>query len=182
MQKKKPVSVAFTQRFPKIEDKLHTQFKIIPHFSKQTGVPILAQWDTGASMSAISKKLVEMLELPVVSMTKIGTANGVADTTIHIIDLQLPNGDLIPDLRVVAADMTEVMLVGMDVISRGDFAISNYKGHTILNFRIPSYAEIDFVQMANNTLVIRKDKRTNRNDPCPCGSGKKFKQCHGKNL
>ncbi|MBV7435173.1 preprotein translocase subunit SecA [Cardiobacteriaceae bacterium TAE3-ERU3] len=23
-------------------------------------------------------------------------------------------------------------------------------------------------------------KRTGRNDPCPCGSGKKFKQCHGK--
>ena len=22
--------------------------------------------------------------------------------------------------------------------------------------------------------------RTGRNDPCPCGSGKKFKQCHGK--
>ncbi|MGB0368720.1 MAG: SEC-C metal-binding domain-containing protein [Flavobacteriales bacterium] len=20
----------------------------------------------------------------------------------------------------------------------------------------------------------------NRNDPCPCGSGKKYKQCHGK--
>ena len=24
------------------------------------------------------------------------------------------------------------------------------------------------------------EKRTGRNDPCPCGSGKKFKQCHGK--
>ena len=24
-------------------------------------------------------------------------------------------------------------------------------------------------------------KRIGRNDPCPCGSGKKFKQCHGKN-
>jgi hypothetical protein len=23
-------------------------------------------------------------------------------------------------------------------------------------------------------------KRTSRNDPCPCGSGKKFKKCHGK--
>ena len=22
--------------------------------------------------------------------------------------------------------------------------------------------------------------RANRNDPCPCGSGKKFKQCHGR--
>ncbi|WP_421952362.1 SEC-C metal-binding domain-containing protein [Pelagibacterium sp.] len=21
--------------------------------------------------------------------------------------------------------------------------------------------------------------RTRRNDPCPCGSGKKFKHCHG---
>jgi preprotein translocase subunit SecA len=24
------------------------------------------------------------------------------------------------------------------------------------------------------------DPKINRNDPCPCGSGKKFKQCHGK--
>jgi preprotein translocase subunit SecA len=22
--------------------------------------------------------------------------------------------------------------------------------------------------------------RAGRNDPCPCGSGKKYKQCHGK--
>jgi preprotein translocase subunit SecA len=26
----------------------------------------------------------------------------------------------------------------------------------------------------------RSDKKIGRNDPCPCGSGKKFKQCHGK--
>jgi preprotein translocase subunit SecA len=24
------------------------------------------------------------------------------------------------------------------------------------------------------------EQKINRNDPCPCGSGKKFKQCHGK--
>jgi preprotein translocase subunit SecA len=23
-------------------------------------------------------------------------------------------------------------------------------------------------------------QKVGRNDPCPCGSGKKFKQCHGK--
>jgi len=27
---------------------------------------------------------------------------------------------------------------------------------------------------------IRDGKKVGRNDPCPCGSGKKFKQCHGK--
>jgi len=29
---------------------------------------------------------------------------------------------------------------------------------------------------------IRVDKRVGRNDPCPCGSGKKYKNCHGANL
>ena len=29
---------------------------------------------------------------------------------------------------------------------------------------------------------IRVEKAPGRNDPCPCGSGKKYKQCHGKDL
>jgi len=29
---------------------------------------------------------------------------------------------------------------------------------------------------------IRVGPKVGRNDPCPCGSGKKFKQCHGKDL
>ena len=27
---------------------------------------------------------------------------------------------------------------------------------------------------------VRVEKKVGRNEPCPCGSGKKFKQCHGK--
>jgi preprotein translocase subunit SecA len=27
---------------------------------------------------------------------------------------------------------------------------------------------------------VRVEKKVGRNDPCPCGSGKKFKHCHGK--
>ena len=29
---------------------------------------------------------------------------------------------------------------------------------------------------------IRAEKKIGRNDPCPCGSGKKYKNCHGRNL
>ena len=29
---------------------------------------------------------------------------------------------------------------------------------------------------------IRAEKTVGRNDPCPCGSGKKYKNCHGKNV
>ncbi len=30
------------------------------------------------------------------------------------------------------------------------------------------------------TQPVRKEKKVGRNDPCPCGSGKKYKHCHGK--
>ncbi|MFM9051758.1 MAG: SEC-C metal-binding domain-containing protein, partial [Bacteroidota bacterium] len=26
---------------------------------------------------------------------------------------------------------------------------------------------------------VRVEQKVGRNDPCPCGSGKKFKSCHG---
>ena len=28
---------------------------------------------------------------------------------------------------------------------------------------------------------VRVEKKVGRNEPCPCGSGKKYKHCHGKN-
>ena len=30
------------------------------------------------------------------------------------------------------------------------------------------------------TKPIRVEKKIGRNEPCPCGSGKKYKECHGK--
>jgi preprotein translocase subunit SecA len=27
--------------------------------------------------------------------------------------------------------------------------------------------------------VVRSQEKVGRNDPCPCGSGKKYKKCHG---
>ncbi|MDR1560454.1 MAG: SEC-C domain-containing protein [Clostridiales bacterium] len=32
------------------------------------------------------------------------------------------------------------------------------------------------------STTIRKDAKINRNDPCPCGSGKKYKKCCGERL
>jgi preprotein translocase subunit SecA len=28
--------------------------------------------------------------------------------------------------------------------------------------------------------MVRDGRKVGRNEPCPCGSGKKYKQCHGK--
>lgn len=34
--------------------------------------------------------------------------------------------------------------------------------------------------IAPQTPFVRGDRKVGRNEPCPCGSGKKFKQCHGR--
>jgi len=33
---------------------------------------------------------------------------------------------------------------------------------------------------AGKKQPVRKDKKPGRNDPCPCGSGKKYKKCCGR--
>ena len=38
----------------------------------------------------------------------------------------------------------------------------------------------DETQRGLKPVTTEQMQRTSRNDPCPCGSGKKFKQCHGK--
>ena len=38
----------------------------------------------------------------------------------------------------------------------------------------------DNANTISNAPFVRKGKKVGRNDPCPCGSGKKYKQCHGK--
>ncbi|MDD3566910.1 MAG: preprotein translocase subunit SecA [Bacteroidales bacterium] len=45
----------------------------------------------------------------------------------------------------------------------------------------------DALQASANTQErsrepVRVEKKVGRNDPCPCGSGKKYKSCHGKNV
>ncbi|MGB9429901.1 MAG: SEC-C metal-binding domain-containing protein, partial [Gammaproteobacteria bacterium] len=30
------------------------------------------------------------------------------------------------------------------------------------------------------TTFVREGRKVGRNEPCPCGSGLKYKQCHGR--
>jgi preprotein translocase subunit SecA len=42
---------------------------------------------------------------------------------------------------------------------------------------MPAVSSLDEDQA---TPFVRTDKKVGRNEPCPCGSGKKYKRCHGK--
>lgn len=155
---------------------------------KIKGIKCTCLWDTGASSSCISKRLAEKLGLIQVGVAKTFTAAGLSQTKTYIVNIGLPNHVQIPMVPVSEAVLNEFdVLIGMDIITLGDFSITNVGGKTVFSFRVPSKETIDYVQQekqktksAHTPYIAPKAPR--RNDPCPCGSGKKFKNCHGKGL
>ena len=51
------------------------------------------------------------------------------------------------------------VIVGMDVICHGDFAITNVSGETWISFRTPSCQAIDYVDEANHPQSTGKKRR-----------------------
>jgi len=139
-------------------------------FSLPTKPPITAVWDTGATHSTVSKDVVQSHGLIQTGMSMAHTANGTAPVGTYLINLYFPNKTYVPNLRV--SDMKTMpgtdMLIGMDVISAGEFVVTNTGGKTVASFSVPSMMRIDFV------------KWKPRGDHfCTCGSGKRFAECCG---
>jgi len=178
---------AFTIAHSGITNVIQTQVEVCPAFD-----PLVlphpqhktynAIWDTGATASVISKNVVDHHNLQPIDMVNVHTAGGLTACNVYLVNLILTNKVSIPDLRVTQASLHTGcdLLIGMDVICAGDFAITNKEGKTVCTFRHPSHECIDFVKDALATPPPAHSTKISRNGPCPCGSRKKYKQCCGK--
>jgi|ERR1017187_2571226 predicted aspartyl protease len=161
------------------EVEIFSAFAFTPPAAPLGGIKYKALYDTGATHSAVSPKVVKDLSLPSIGATNVGVGGGTLTTTTHLVNIGFPNGVMFQMIRVaeVALHRDVDALIGMDIISQGDFAVTNHNGKTTFSFCCPSRREIDFV--AEIQAPARSDK-VGRNQPCPCGSGEKYKYCHGK--
>lgn len=138
-------------------------------------------WDTGATKSLITANVAKELDLKVVSKCYVSNAHGTQESNCYYVNIALPNRVVVPNLLVVEGTPNGCdLLIGMDVIGIGDFAVSNYNNLTTFTFRVPSKDTIDFVEHTY-LLPTKKESQPGRNTPCPCGSGKKYKYCCGSN-
>ena len=114
----------------------------------------VAVWDTGAVASAITKEVATKLALRQMGWKTIEGVTGNAVGKTYLIALSLPNGILIPELEVADCDgnIGCDILIGMDVISMGDFAICNKGGTTTFSFRVPSTETIDFTLFEDHDI------------------------------
>lgn len=137
-------------------------------------------WDTGATNSVISKKVVDECGLMPTGMAMVQGATGSSLCETFLVSIFLPNKVVFPSIRVTKGVLTDCdVLIGMDIINQGDFAITHIDGKTTFSFRYPSIEQIDFVE---KKVEPYHSTKISRNSPCPCGSGKKYKKCCGRNV
>lgn len=177
-------SRSFTTRFSGRSNKLYNEILVKTDTKDMKAV---ALWDTGATRTCVSDKVASALNLIPIGQSKIQTAGGESIVNAYCISLVLPNNVTIKDVMVTGSDIGKQgldVLIGMDIIGLGDFAVSSHNGITQFSFRIPSLCDADFASNSADgfkQMPIVKGKKIQPNDKCPCGSGLKYKQCCGKN-
>lgn len=134
----------FTEKYDDIQKRL-INFAVAE--ANKLLFPVKAQWDTGATGTCISKELVEKLNLIPTGMVNVHTPSGIGTMNKYMINLILNNEVIIHNLSVMDSEIGNQgidVLIGMDIISLGDFAISNYEGKTQFSFRIPSQEHVEY--------------------------------------
>ncbi|MDO6761749.1 retropepsin-like aspartic protease [Tamlana sp. 2_MG-2023] len=107
-----------------------------------------AIWDTGATGTVITSKVATELGLKPTGLVTSNHAGGSSQVPTYLVNIYLPNGIRVQGVRVIEAVLsgnTEI-LIGMDIISLGDFAFTNVNGEACFSFRIPSIKQIDYVE------------------------------------
>ena len=147
----------------------------IESVDKKYRLKIRALWDTGTNKTVISRDIAKELSLESVDRGFLGTASGGTPSDTYKVNIYLPSGIEVNNIEVIdGAIKPHDILIGMDIITQGDFAISNFNGKTTFIFRKPSIGSFHY-----GTSTESGYKKFGRNDPCPCGSGRKHKICCG---
>ena len=109
---------------------------------------IKALWDTGATHSAISDRLAVRMQLPSEDFARVSTASGILRVPVYLVQVGLPNQFVFEEMEAVEFAYSEEddydLIIGMDIMTQGDLAISNFEGKTVFSFRIPSLHRVDF--------------------------------------
>ena len=132
----------------------HSKIEVSRPWDQKPGVQgpprltVTAIWDTGASHTAFSRTLIQKLDLICTGGEDhhYHSAEGLQSTKFYGANIYLTRKLHYPIwqvMEVVKVHDGEV-LIGMDIIGKGDFVISNYPQEPIFSFRRPSQKRISF--------------------------------------
>lgn len=102
----------------------------------------------------------------------VGFLDGVNDSLKTPIDLENIERETLVTLNI---DYDKLYFNMLD--AKADYLYSLKEWDSILSEERKKEIKKDWA----NSKIVRNENKVGRNDPCPCGSGKKYKKCCGKN-
>ncbi len=88
--------------------------------------------------------------------------------------------DPVTQYRIEGLDMFEKMIESIQYDTVRTLVKSKFERNPIQQQNKEQNVEMVTNEEAKAKTVVRGGKKVGRNDPCPCGSGKKYKQCCGR--
>lgn len=139
------------------------------YFNLEKGVyeQILASY--GTPVSGTVKELAEEFGLELTYF--VGFLDGINDS----LKVANPIEEMTED-TVVNLDYDSELLYKNMVAAKAEWLYTLEQWNSILT---PERQKELYKEQKSSTTIV-KDKKVGRNDPCPCGSGRKYKQCCGK--
>lgn len=129
-------------------------------------VEFTALWDTGATNSVITQKVIDGCGLKPTGMKQVHGVHGPQVAETFLVNFMLPNRVGVVNLEVTRGELMDAdILVGMDIITSGDFSITNVGGNTVFSFRVPSLVTVDFVKQANAPKFSHGSKKKHKKRP-----------------
>jgi uncharacterized protein len=149
-------------------------------------VPLLLDWSADGEIARAIAQSDETAPLPLAGEL---WARGF----MHAVELMRDDWEAVPEgdeegARLVGDALDAIVALVPDEDEEGGRAAAGSdeeRGDLISEALIAAYdlreywRDVQFEQVRVKE-PIRREPKVGRNDPCPCGSGKKFKQCHGR--
>jgi len=135
----------FTFEYDDIVPSIITPIGLESESNTSKKIEVNAMWDTGANFTAVNSRIVRELNLPCLGKAGVGGILGEQKLeSVYLINIYLPNRDK-HTIKVMGAEPKNCdILIGMDIISKGNFAISCFDNKTTFTFCYPSFGRIDF--------------------------------------
>lgn len=108
-------------------------------------------WDSGATNSVVTRSFAQNLGLTLMGQTQVRGVHGVRTVNVYYVKIRLKGTDIqlitnVTESEELSKDRSVGMLLGMNVITKGDFSITNYRGKTTMSFRVPSKCVVDYTK------------------------------------
>jgi len=137
-------------------------------FKNKHGIKCVGVWDTGSEGCLISRNLADKLNLVLISYKIVVGVTSHEMSPEYLVNLFLPNGDsFMGESTLVGSTLADdEFIIGMSIINKGDFAITNVNNKTTMSFRTPSVARINFeveyekAKKEKEEINRRQDKAT----------------------